>query len=658
MLYYVIIVTDTQRHFEHAKDCSEIRRMHKQQRRQSTVGNPRAVILLCIIITIIIIFIIYTFLGPIYGSTFATIASCGVTIVFVITSVYYQLIFARYPERSRQTAIATSPRPPRRIQGSLPSTKFPFIQQRDRIVRDIYENKLKSPDATAIVLTGIVGSGKSLIAALLCSYAETQRLSNNILFAEKPIWLEVDEEVTLTDIAVTLCEALGKSPLDFTNMSFQSQALAVLELLRNVDKAQLIVIDQFDKLLDVQTGFVRPDRPGVGEWLDAILSEPCACRILLTSRSWPQGPRMYSSTDRNHYKIEGLDDIEANQLLLAQGGNEIAKSKSEDFNRAFALCDNNPWALTRLAFLLKLRNLNLSTFFNNSVHIRGWQEDLASHNRDKDLDIIYKRQLLPIQRDLVRALSLFRKPVSIDVIQVVINSTESEMGVQYILQKIKKLLRYNTPKLRIQSDCDMLLRQHLLRAFNDPPDSYQLHPMIAYYARDHFDENDEDNNKKALHLAHFEAAQYYLQKAKRCRREGNQQSNNALRQSYIVEAIWHLCQAGQRQKAYKLMERENLFSSLRGQNENTELLKLCQQMLLFDEQHLDALQRANVYNNMGDVCKVLGKNEEALDHYGKARDIFRSLGDHNKAAIILAFMIELCDVLGKTQQAQKYRDEA
>ena len=51
------------------------------------------------------------------------------------------------------------------------------LQQREGIVKDIY-NRLIEDNATAIVLTGMIGNGKSILAALICSYAEKQRIDN------------------------------------------------------------------------------------------------------------------------------------------------------------------------------------------------------------------------------------------------------------------------------------------------------------------------------------------------------------------------------------------------------------------------------------------------------------------------------------------------
>src|SRR5260370_1373521 len=148
---------------------------------------------------------------------------------------------------------------------------------------DIF-TKLTQPDITAFVLTGIGGVGKSTLAALVYRYAEEQRQAGEGLFASEAVWLNIDPAVTFADLAGNLFEVLGKPLPDFTNLSLQHQAMALFNVLNTTDQQQLVILDQFENLLDLHTGHALADRPGVAEWIDAINSQQCTCRILLTSR--------------------------------------------------------------------------------------------------------------------------------------------------------------------------------------------------------------------------------------------------------------------------------------------------------------------------------------------------------------------------------------
>src|SRR6266702_3604922 len=89
--------------------------------------------------------------------------------------------------------------------------------------------------------------------------------------------------------------------------------------LNTIDKPCLIILDQFENLLNWQTGYAHQDRPGIGEWIDIINSHHCACRLLLTSRLWPQGTSNYPSTYMQEFQVKGLEIREGVELLKKLG---------------------------------------------------------------------------------------------------------------------------------------------------------------------------------------------------------------------------------------------------------------------------------------------------------------------------------------------------
>jgi hypothetical protein len=137
----------------------------------------------------------------------------------------------------------------RDIVASSPPTNSKTIQQREKIVRDVYA-KLTQPDVTGIVLTGISGAGKSTLAALVRDYAELQRLAGSGLFAVEPLWLTIDHAVTFVDLAFTLFEAMSKSTQDFTLLPPLQQAVMLFNVLGTANKTRLVILDQFENLLD------------------------------------------------------------------------------------------------------------------------------------------------------------------------------------------------------------------------------------------------------------------------------------------------------------------------------------------------------------------------------------------------------------------------
>jgi NB-ARC domain len=610
--------------------------MQSQKRRW--FKRPVLIFTIGIIISLVLIFF--------NGLTVISIFAAVFTVISTLVLIFPQLISALSPDHTQLSAIAPSTRRPRNIMSVIPPTKPKTIQQREGIVKDIY-NMLIKDNAAAIVLTGIVGNGKSILAALICSFAEKQRLDNKGLFNADPAWLVIDSETTIADICRTLFEKFGKIEPDYDIETPQRLAAALVSMLKETDQKRLIVLDQFDKILDTQTGHVHA--LGIAELLDILLSEPCASRILLTSRCWPLGLVEIASSMTNEWHIRGLGNTEAKQLLRDHGLQQIDQAKPEELEKVFSCCNNHPWALTRLAALLKLRNLSLAAFLDDthSDNMKSWHEELAHHKCDRDLDIIYN-QLKLTQRALLRAFSIFRKPVPLDAAQSLINFTTTQIGIKYVSLILITILK-KLPQLRLSSQLDVLLRQHLLEPSEKHLGNYLLHPIVASYAQDHFVGSNEEDNGPILQIAHGEAAKFYQRQAKKCPVEEQKQLD-------IIEHIWHLYKAGRWQKAYQKLSEERIHDQASSQNVYAELRELCLEML--SDNLCKPAQKATLYVKSGRVCEALNTKKEALFYYKLARSNFQTVNDRRNERTVLERMAILYIELGETPDAEECMDEA
>jgi hypothetical protein len=337
-------------------------------------------------------------------------------------------------------SVPPSPLPPpdktsyRGIVGLPPPTDPKTIQQRHKVVKEVYD-RLTPPDITAIALTGIGGIGKSTLAALIYRYAEDQQHAGNGPFTTDPLWLTVNPAVTMADLTGTLVEALGKPMMDLATLSPQSQAAALLNALQTVDKPRLVILDQFENLLDPQTGQALPDRVGVGEWLEALNSQPCRCRVLLTSRPDPQGTREYPPTHLQTYHVEGLEEAEGIELLRKQG----VMGTETELRTAVIRCDGHAYALTLLASLLRTRKLSLATLLKDPANAELWPGKVAQNL----LDSIYK-QLDELQGKLLIAFSVYREPVPLDAAMAIMNTSteilEGQRGVFHWLRHKRNII--------------------------------------------------------------------------------------------------------------------------------------------------------------------------------------------------------------------------
>jgi tetratricopeptide (TPR) repeat protein len=519
------------------------------------------------------------------------------------------------------------------IVGLPPPTFSGTIQQRKRTVEEIY-NFLIQPSLTAIALTGMGGVGKSTLAALVYRYAEDQRYSGVGPFKDEAIWLTINDNVTMVDLAGTLFEAMDVSLPDLSALSSHQLAVALFTALNTVDKPRLVILDQFENMLDKQSGHasVETERPGVGEWLDALNSQPCRCRVLLTSRILPQGTREYPPSHMQEYCVKGLDNAEGVELLRKQGV-ELAQATDAELSYAVILSQGHALALILLASLLRRnRSLTLSTFFQDPAYLQLWNGDIARNL----LDYIFKEQLDVVQSDLLLAFSIYREPVPLEA---------AEMLIEGI------------PRAEIVFALNALIAQHLMQAVGEG--RYQLHSIVANYARSQFQMEHKGNRNKNLldiQAAHTRAVEYYLEQAKKSPPREMRRSSNDVRP--FIEAIWHQCHAGKWREAYSLMERESIFPDLKRWGGNAILLELYQLLLPLAEQYPESEEAVSLYIYLGRVYRTLGRRDRAKGYFEKAFSICEKQHYHKDEGTAHSFLGSVYADLGQKVEAQEHLEKA
>ena len=534
-----------------------------------------------------------------------------------------------------QTASPSPPQPVvrekaayRGIVGIPPPTDPRSIQQRQLAVEEIY-SQLTRPGVTAIALTGIAGVGKSTLAALTYQYAEQQRSTGRGPFLAEALWLGVDASVTMDDLAGNLFEALGQTLPDLGALSLQHQAQALLGALKSTELPRLIVFDQFENLLDWQTGHALPDRPGVDEWIDALNSQPCSCRVLFTTRFRPQGTREHPATYLLEYPVRGLEVAEGVELLRKLG----VRGDEAELRTAVARCAGHAFALTLLASLLQHRNLSLATFFQDQATYGPlWTGNIARNL----LDYLYQ-QLDTTQRLLLPAFAAFREPVPVAAVEAVLDG-----GAQVGAAQLHTAL-------------DALLAQNLLQATGEG--HYQLHTIVAQYALGHFVEGDEAANRAARQEAHAKAAAYYLTLAA-ATSPALEKRRHISDVELFIEAVWHLCQAQHWQEAYQLMERERLFRGLKDGGGYGALLELYQLLMPPEKWQAERLQAAHLYHNLGEVYRALGQMERARENLERARGMYEQEGDRVEESWSLHHLGRVYADIGDKEQARRYYEQA
>lgn len=612
----------------------------QRQRRRWSRGQLLTMVVVIVALAVSVVWILSS-VGVI-SSAWATVLSIIVTVSGVVATTWPLISSTSKPTdppistRSHDDASGSSAKEPspsnsktayRGIVDRPPPTDPRTIQQREKAVKDIY-SMLSQSEVTAVVLIGIGGVGKSTLAGLVYQYAERQRCAGIGLFPAETIWIRIDPAVTMSDLTGTLMEALGKAMPDLSHLSPQNQAVVLLEAMNEVDKARLVILDQFENLLDVRTGQALPDRPGIGEWLDVINSQQCTCRILLTSRLLPQGTRKYPLTYMQAYHVAGLTGAEGAELLQKQG----VKATEAELNPAVTRCAGHAFSLTLLASLLHTHKLSLGTLLGDPAYARLWTGNIAQNF----LDAIYS-QLNDVQRKLLFAFSIYREPVPSEAARVVIGDS-SEIS-----------------KSQVASALHALLVQHLLQATGEG--LYQLHAIVATYVQEHIVEDDESIGQEALRAAHARAAQYYLrQAAVNCPPlEQRRQSSDV---HDLIETIWQYGQAEQWQKAYDLMRKEWIFPHLNLWGNNATLLELYKLLLPSGKWQPEDAQAALIYNNLGLALRDLGQMRQAQEYFELALRLRRRIGDRKGEGASLNHLGRVYADLGEKERAKECLKQA
>lgn len=495
-----------------------------------------------------------------------------------------------------------------------------------KIIEDIYA-KLTQESITTLMLVGNPGVGKSTLSALLYEYVEEQRREKKGPFTASALWYTIDANSTISNLGQNVLSGLGKAIPNFESLPAQNQALALINALNMSAESRLIVFDQFENLFDWNRPSGFTNRPGIDEFLDALNRQEFQhshSRVLLTSTSIPWWSSEQTLLHMQAYPVKGFDYMQGLELLkkrsrmvqaalmppanasteqdtaTMQASNsspqpehlsqETQPSQNVEaiLEKLIASYHGNALALTLLATFLDQygdEKASLTDLMNNRKYASLW-------SGSQPLDFIYYQQLNQEQRQALHAFAIYREPAPLEAALAVdtsISVPESELT--------KWPLRYLLIELEIGL--------------------YQLHPATAYFIRNRFDPTSERDDQQTLRTAHAGAAEYYMHRAKSdC--PPKEQRWTAKDVHAFSEAAWHYCIAGEWQKAYALMEREDLYFTLSRSGGAPILLELYQLLLPPHRWHATPLETATIYNNFGEVYAVLEKREEATRYFKEA----------------------------------------
>lgn len=467
----------------------------------------------------------------------------------------------------------------RRILGQPPSINPSVIIPRTSLIEDIYSRLTSSSDTSAIVLFGIDNIGKSNLAAFIFSRANQEYGNRTTRFSAPPLWLTIENELTIADLAGTLCEAYGVSFPEFENFSQSSQTVVLTDMLSLADKSRLIVLDQLDSVLDIQSGYVKSDRPGIQDFLDALNNKQLSSRLLITSRLLPKRTHQNPSDHVQGLQVEGLNPTEGIELLKLQ---QLNITDTTQFSKVVERCEGHTGALISISSILRSnKSMEIPDLLNNESNAARWR--IIAYNLLKSTFL----QLKPEQHELLIAFAIYGKAVPLQAARALITN----INLTQLLEAFDTLLALN------------LILPH--------GRGYYRLPTIVADCTFYYSLNDKGEIGLLHHLSslHRKAADYYRDVARvTCPPLGKRMELQDI--NPLIEAYRQLCLADQWQDAYALMIEEDIISDLKKFKAYETLKDLFQSLFPLENWKATSVQKAKILREMQEVQKALGENQQ------------------------------------------------
>jgi tetratricopeptide (TPR) repeat protein len=538
--------------------------------------------------------------------------------------------------------IATAPAP---IDPAL------IAQRTDEVSKIL--RMLTDKQASALMLLGASGAGRSTVAALL--YYQLILARRTSMSAPRHlIWLEIGPYTTLPDIISAILDSLDMRNPHFHLLKPEQQIATLLYALRRPQEAALIILDRFEWLLSEQTPQEVAIHGQVVLFLEMLLADLGPSRILLTAFESPYEASQQETRVKS-YRVSPLTMPEGVALLQQRG----VQGLPHELSTAWQRCRGQIFALVLLSTFIRLSGVALNYLLDAPDYQAFWTGDTQAITT-KLIAAIYQ-YLTPMQHALLRTLCLFSEPVSLPALILAVTGNE-----------VVASRSQSRTFAALQHELGTLAQHSLVQISFDKQDNtaFVMHTLLSQYVLEHYLDSDEQNQhtlqtparpaskansdsvealQTALAAGHMQVVMYYRQQVQQhCPPIKQRKSLQDVEPLLFV--IRHLTLAHYPQQAYDLLFQEKLYESLVQWGAWHTLIALYIS-ILSSPGELSRQDEATVCGQIGMLYGRLGHMQQSNLHFQEALTIQRELGDRRGEAMTLVNLGELQRTHGDLEQA-------
>ncbi len=528
---------------------------------------------------------------------------------------------------------------------------------------------LGNAQISSVVLTGEAGAGKSTLAALAFRQLQAAAQAGSSPFRHF-IWLGLGAHSSVADCLAAMLGSLHPDstanalPADFMHLRPEQQLEYAMQVLRQPQVSALVVIDQFEELLDFETGQALPGRGATALLFEMLKLNLGASRVLLTCYRSPFGAQNNEQSRAKAFMISRVSLPEGTALLQQRG----VVGSTQELSLVWQRCAGNIYGLTLFAALFNLSGFSLSYLLNAPDYQYIWNDNVSLNL----IGMVYNF-LNPIQRTLLRALCLFSEPTAMAGMLSAIAGAGQAMDTLAFERELAALKR-----LALVDSIASERRERRDSAAGHP--RYFLHARIRQYTTEHFLEGhdrrhsgaifssvgvaDEPNammaNPEAREIAlaagHMRVATYYVHQAQvYC--PPQEQFSGPQDVAPLLSAVEHLCLGWHWQQACDLLLQERLHEHLARWGAWNTLIRLY--VAIIPPAGIVARSdEAFICGHLGLLYGRMGDYHAGEFYFQQALSSQRAIHDIRGEATTLINQGELLRSAGQTRQARAVLEQA